>query len=76
MKCPECGTSLAMGERMDVQIDYCPKCRGIWLEKGKLEKLIDKSAQPNKNGKKDRQDDDDDDEGGARGFLGGLFGGD
>lgn len=40
MKCPVCNVDLLMGERLSVSIDYCPKCRGIWLEKGKLDQLL------------------------------------
>lgn len=40
MKCPVCNVDLLMGERLSVSIDYCPQCRGIWLEKGKLDQLI------------------------------------
>lgn len=43
MKCPVDGTDLVMTERMGVEIDYCPKCRGIWLDRGELDKLIEKS---------------------------------
>ena len=44
MKCPNCHIDLAMGERLTVAIDYCPQCRGIWLEKGKLDQIIERSA--------------------------------
>lgn len=40
MKCPVCNVDLLMGERLTVSIDYCPQCRGIWLEKGKLDQII------------------------------------
>jgi uncharacterized protein len=40
MKCPVCNVDLLMGERLSVSIDYCPQCRGIWLEKGKLDQLL------------------------------------
>jgi len=41
MKCPVCGTpDLLMTERQGVEIDYCPSCRGIWLDRGELDKLI------------------------------------
>lgn len=48
MKCPTCnGTDLVMIERQNVEIDYCPKCRGVWLDRGELDKIIEKSlAQP------------------------------
>ena len=46
MKCPRCdGTSLTMSERQNVEIDYCPQCRGIWLDRGELDKLIERSEQ-------------------------------
>ncbi len=44
MKCPNCGEVLVMSERQGVEIDYCPKCRGVWLDKGELDKIIEKSA--------------------------------
>lgn len=44
MKCPIDGTELRMTDRQGVEIDYCPKCRGVWLDRGELDKLIDRSA--------------------------------
>ncbi|PKL60566.1 MAG: hypothetical protein CVV33_02020 [Methanomicrobiales archaeon HGW-Methanomicrobiales-4] len=44
MKCPTCNVDLLMGERLTVSIDYCPQCRGIWLEKGKLDLLLSGSG--------------------------------
>ena len=45
MQCPVCpDTLLAMSERQGIEIDYCPKCRGIWLDRGELDKLIERSA--------------------------------
>lgn len=44
MKCPNCEETLVMTERQGVEIDYCPKCRGVWLDKGELDKIIEKSA--------------------------------
>ncbi len=45
MKCPACpDTDLVMTERQNVEIDYCPKCRGVWLDRGELDKIIEKSA--------------------------------
>jgi uncharacterized protein len=47
MKCPNCpDASLLMTERQDVEIDYCPLCRGVWLDRGELDKLIDRAAAP------------------------------
>jgi Zn-finger nucleic acid-binding protein len=45
MKCPVCPeTDLVMTERQGVEIDYCPKCRGVWLDRGELDKIIERSA--------------------------------
>jgi Zn-finger nucleic acid-binding protein len=44
MKCPVDGTDLLMAERQGGEIDYCPKCRGIWLDRGELDKIVDRSA--------------------------------
>lgn len=56
MKCPSCTTELKPSDRAGIEIDYCPSCRGVWLDRGELDKIIDRSAaaQP-------RRDDDDDD---------------
>ena len=44
MKCPHCPEStLVMSERQGVEIDYCPSCRGVWLDRGELDKLIERS---------------------------------
>lgn len=40
MKCPNCNDTLLMTERHSVEIDYCPNCRGVWLDKGELDKLL------------------------------------
>lgn len=42
MKCPVDDTDLVMSERQNVEIDYCPKCRGVWLDRGELDKIIEK----------------------------------
>jgi len=45
MKCPVCPESvLSMSERQGVEIDYCPQCRGVWLDRGELDKIIERSA--------------------------------
>ena len=45
MKCPNCpDVSLVMTERQSVEIDYCPQCRGVWLDRGELDKLIERAA--------------------------------
>jgi len=51
MLCPNCDLELTMSERQGVEIDYCPKCRGVWLDRGELDKIIDRSigqVQPKK----------------------------
>ena len=44
MKCPNCNVPLIMSERQGIEIDYCPQCRGIWLDRGELDKIIERSA--------------------------------
>ena len=45
MKCPVCQEpDLIMADRQGIEIDYCPKCRGVWLDRGELDKLIERSA--------------------------------
>ncbi len=46
MKCPNCSVSLVMTERQNIEIDYCPECRGVWLDRGELDKIIERSLQP------------------------------
>ena len=47
MKCPICTeVDLVMSERQGVEIDYCPTCRGIWLDRGELDKIIERSYVP------------------------------
>lgn len=41
MKCPADGATLLMSERHNVEIDYCPECRGIWLDRGELDKILE-----------------------------------
>jgi Zn-finger nucleic acid-binding protein len=46
MQCPAgCDASLVMSERQNVEIDYCPTCRGVWLDRGELDKIIERSTQ-------------------------------
>ena len=74
MNCPVDGTSLQMTERQGVEIDYCPQCRGVWLDRGELDKLVERSAavervpqepfytpQPPREGHRERERWDDDD---------------
>jgi Zn-finger nucleic acid-binding protein len=44
MACPVDGTALVMSERQNIEIDYCPTCRGVWLDRGELDKIIERSA--------------------------------
>jgi len=44
MQCPVDGETLQMADRAGVEIDYCPKCRGVWLDRGELDKIIERSA--------------------------------
>ena len=44
MKCPTDGETLVMADRAGVEIDYCPKCRGVWLDRGELDKIIERAA--------------------------------
>ncbi|WP_291842180.1 zf-TFIIB domain-containing protein [Maricaulis sp.] len=44
MKCPVDGETLVMADRSGVEIDYCPSCRGVWLDRGELDKIIERSV--------------------------------
>ena len=45
MDCPVCNNvQLLMSERQGIEIDYCPNCRGVWLDRGELDKILDRSA--------------------------------
>lgn len=84
MLCPICKVELKMAERSGIEIDYCPQCRGVWLDRGELDKIIERSAPARLDddaGYEGRRRDDDDDQEEARhyrekkrrGFLGDLF---
>lgn len=61
MKCPNCSVSLVIADRQGIEIDYCPDCRGVWLDRGELDKLIERSnAQLVDRRRRDDDDDDDD----------------
>ena len=48
MKCPTCpDTALVMSDRQGVEIDYCPQCRGVWLDRGELDKIIERTSGSN-----------------------------
>lgn len=44
MKCPNDSATLVMSERHGIEIDYCPECRGVWLDRGELDKIIDRAG--------------------------------
>jgi Zn-finger nucleic acid-binding protein len=46
MACPNDGTALVMSERQGIEIDYCPTCRGVWLDRGELDRIVERSAAP------------------------------
>ena len=46
MKCPTCKEpNLVISERQGIEIDYCPECRGVWLDRGELDKILERSQQ-------------------------------
>ena len=45
MQCPTDGSTLVMSERSGIEIDYCPQCRGVWLDRGELDKIIDRGVE-------------------------------
>ena len=83
MKCPKCEVlELTMTDRTGVEIDYCSGCRGVWLDRGELDKIIDRAALPTHSSERfserpppapgfgrerERHDDDDDDRDDGRG---------
>lgn len=44
MQCPTDGSTLVMTDRSGIEIDYCPQCRGVWLDRGELDKIIERAA--------------------------------
>jgi Zn-finger nucleic acid-binding protein len=44
MNCPVCNVELKVADRQGIEIDYCPQCRGVWLDRGELDKIIERSA--------------------------------
>jgi len=44
MACPACNVALVLSDRQSIEIDYCPKCRGVWLDRGELDKIIERSV--------------------------------
>ena len=68
MQCPIDGTQLVMTDRSGVEIDYCPQCRGVWLDRGELDKIIERSVAPPPPPPQGRQSYDDDYRGEDRGY--------
>jgi uncharacterized protein len=60
MNCPVDGTLLTIADRSGIEIDWCPTCRGVWLDRGELDKIIDRTAGDLGGGGRYRDDDDDD----------------
>ena len=56
MKCPVCSVDLTMSERQGIEIDYCPQCRGVWLDRGELDKIIERSQAMPAEAHPDRRD--------------------
>ena len=82
MKCPACSSAeLLISERQGIEIDYCPACRGVWLDRGELDKIIERSTSESRHGHHDDDHDYSVDpktgrrkrKGGPLGFLGELF---
>ena len=70
MKCPtDPAVDLVMSDRQGIEIDYCPTCRGVWLDRGELDKIIERSTSVSERGR-DRYDVDDDDDRHRRRFDG------
>lgn len=66
MQCPHCHVPLVMSSRQNIEIDYCPECRGIWLDRGELDKIVERSMEQSapqnesRSQARHRKDDDDD----------------
>lgn len=67
MNCPACAIELRISDRQGVEIDYCPKCRGVWLDRGELDKILDRAGaiqdrvySDDRRGRSDGEDRDDD----------------
>jgi Zn-finger nucleic acid-binding protein len=79
MQCPVDGTTLAISDKQGIEIDYCPQCRGVWLDRGELEKLLDRMGSQHhaRHDERPRESYDRERHGGHKkkreGFLGDLF---
>lgn len=58
MKCPIDNENLVMSERSGVEIDYCPKCRGVWLDRGELDKIVERASSHSANERRTSRSDD------------------
>lgn len=56
MTCPVCNVGLTMSERQGIEIDYCPQCRGVWLDRGELDKIIERAASVSQVGSRERHE--------------------
>lgn len=61
MKCPVCNADLQVSDRQGIEIDYCPQCRGIWLDRGELDKILERSVQADVTASRSHQPRDSDD---------------
>lgn len=81
MTCPVDGATLAMMDRQGIEVDYCPECRGVWLDRGEVDKLIERAAayEPDyaRAAPRGARDEREEEPSGQRrrSFLGGVFGG-
>ena len=57
MKCPQCDVVLVITDRQGIEIDYCPQCRGVWLDRGELDKIIERTNEPSERKRSDHDDD-------------------
>ena len=88
MKCPVCDVTLVISSREGIEIDHCPQCRGVWLDRGELDKIIERAApavagagardepryeRERDRGRRDYDDDDDRYRGGRRRKRGGFL---
>ena len=58
MKCPKCDIFLVIADRQGIEIDYCPQCRGVWLDRGELDKIIERNSNAYETRHKKDHDDD------------------
>lgn len=48
MQCPVCKVELRMADRQGVEVDYCPQCRGVWLDRGEIDKIVEREMAYNR----------------------------